>query len=161
MKGPDKVFALGEVDADFAADAGIDLGEESGGDLDEVDAPHVTCGGESRDISDEAPAERDDEGPSIEARGEHFVVEAFDGLKGLVLLPGGKGQDVNGEAGGGEAFGYGSRMKVLHRRIGDEDTLGAQTEAFQLKAGPFGGPGLDQNIVASLAQRNAYSFHGR
>ena len=54
VEAADEVFAGGEIDAGFAADGAIDLGEEGGGDLDEGDAAHVDGGEEAGDVADDA-----------------------------------------------------------------------------------------------------------
>ncbi len=61
VEGADEVFSGEEVDAGFAADGGVDLGEEGGGDLDVTDSAHVDGGEEAGDVADDAATEGDEE----------------------------------------------------------------------------------------------------
>ena len=72
MEAADEVFAGGEVDAGLAADGGVDLGEESGGDLDVADAAHVDGGEEAGDVADDAAAEGEEERVAV-GSGEWLV----------------------------------------------------------------------------------------
>ena len=67
VEAADEVFACGEVDAGFAADGGVDLGEERGRNLDVVDAAHVDSGEEPSKVANNAAAESDEEGGAVGA----------------------------------------------------------------------------------------------
>ena len=57
VEAADEVFSGEEIDAGFAADGGVDLGEEGGGDLDVADAAHVDGCEEAGDVADDASTE--------------------------------------------------------------------------------------------------------
>lgn len=79
VKGADEIFAFGEIDAGFAADGAIDLGEKSGGDMDESDAAEVSGGDEAGDIADNATAEGDEERVAVGAGANEAAGDGFDG----------------------------------------------------------------------------------
>ena len=66
MEGADQVLAMPRVDAGFAADGGVDLGEQRRGDLHQAHAAFQDAGGESGEVADDAAAERDDNVAAIE-----------------------------------------------------------------------------------------------
>ncbi len=59
MKGAEQIFSRHQIDAGFAADRSIDLGQHGGWDLDYVDAAHIDGGEESGYVADYAAAESD------------------------------------------------------------------------------------------------------
>ena len=77
VEGTKKVFAALEVDAGFAADGGVHLSEESGGDLNDGDAAHEDGGEKAADVSADAAAEGDDNARTVCATGEHLVGEGL------------------------------------------------------------------------------------
>ena len=66
VEGADEVFAGGVIDADLAADGGIDGGEEGGGALDEGGAAEKGGGDEAGKVADDAAAEGDDGGGAFD-----------------------------------------------------------------------------------------------
>src|SRR5271169_530599 len=68
MKGADEVLAVARIDSRLPADAGIDLGEKRGRDLDQAHAPAQARGAESSEVADHAAAERNDDVPPLDAR---------------------------------------------------------------------------------------------
>jgi len=58
MERAEQVLALRRVDAGLAADGGIDLGQERGGDLYEANATARDGGGKPREIADDTAPER-------------------------------------------------------------------------------------------------------
>ena len=106
MEASDEILAGGEIGAGFAADRGVDLGEQGGGDLNVVDAAHVDGGEEAGEVADDAAAESDEDGGAVGARFSQFRGEAFDLREALEALAGGQEEDgglpVFGE--GGEEF---------------------------------------------------------
>ena len=77
VEGTEEVFAALEVDAGFAADGGVHLSEESGGDLNDGDAAHEDGGEKAADVSADAAAEGDDNARTVCATGEHLVGEGL------------------------------------------------------------------------------------
>ena len=84
----DQVLGLGMVDGGLAADRGVDLGQDGGGQRDEVEAAHVGGGHEPRQVADRAPAEPEHRRAAVEAGGEQAVPAVLgdgQGLGGLAL----------------------------------------------------------------------------
>ena len=106
VEGADEVFAGGQVDGDFAADAAVDLGEQGGGDLDEGDAAGVGGGDEADEVADTPSTEGDEGFAAFGALGGEPVVDAGGDLKGLAFLAGTDRVCVHAQAGGGEGVGY-------------------------------------------------------
>ena len=88
VEGADEVFAGGQINSDFAADAAVDLGEQGGGDLDEGDAAGVGGGDEADEVADTASAEGDEGFAAFGAPGGEPVVDAAGDLKGFAFLAG-------------------------------------------------------------------------
>jgi hypothetical protein len=70
MKGADQVLAARGVDACFATNARIDLGQQGGGELYEGQAAQCRGGGEAREVADDTAAQRDDGGVPV-----HFLLQ--------------------------------------------------------------------------------------
>lgn len=51
VEGADEVFALGDIDADFATDGGVDHSEEGGWALDKGDTAQVGGGGHADGVA--------------------------------------------------------------------------------------------------------------
>ena len=76
MEAADEVFAFGKIDAGFAADGGIDLGEECGGHLNVVDSAHEDRGEESANVAHDAAAKGDQQRAAIAAGRDHLAQQA-------------------------------------------------------------------------------------
>ncbi|OIQ07760.1 hypothetical protein MOOR_26500 [Moorella thermoacetica] len=74
------------VDGHLAADAGIHLGQEGGGHLDERNPPQPGGGYKPGDIAHHSAAQGDDGGPALDPGGQGGVVEASCHLKGFGLF---------------------------------------------------------------------------
>ena len=68
MKGAEQVLAMRRVDAGLAADRGIDLRQQRGRHLHEIDAAADDRCGKAGEIADHAAAERDDEIVALDLR---------------------------------------------------------------------------------------------
>ena len=95
VKGADQVLAGGMVHAGLAADRGVDLREQRGRQLDEIDTALVAGGGEPGHVADHAPAERGDARVAVEARLDHGVEDAGHGSERLVRLSIGKSERLH------------------------------------------------------------------
>ena len=82
----DEVLAQARVDAGLAAHRTVDLREQRGGYLRELDAAQNQRGRDSREIADNAAAERDDGGRALHARGEQRLDQAAERLPRLACL---------------------------------------------------------------------------
>ena len=61
MEGSNQVFAAQQIDAGFAADGGVHLREQGGGNLDDRDAAHEDGGQKAADVAADTAAEGDDD----------------------------------------------------------------------------------------------------
>ena len=86
VEGADHVLAEGVIDAGLAADGGIDLGQQGGGDLDEGDAALVAGGGKAGHVAHHATAQGDEGAIPAEAVTQQAVEDAVPDLQGFVLL---------------------------------------------------------------------------
>ena len=94
VEAADEVFSGDEVDAGFAADGGVDLGEEGGGDLHVADAAHVDGGEEAGDVADDSATEGEEERVAVGSGGGELLGEGFDAADALVAIRrwGGRGR---------------------------------------------------------------------
>ena len=83
----DEVF-LGArvVDGGFAADRGIHLGEQRGGDLDEIDPPHERCRGEAREVAHGATSHGHHRRGAVAARLQEVIPDLAKDVERLGLL---------------------------------------------------------------------------
>ena len=88
MEAADEVFAGGQVDSGFAADGGINLREQRGGDLDVGDSPHVDGGQEAARVADDSSSESDEQRRSVRTCRGKLGCQAFDADQPLVPLAG-------------------------------------------------------------------------
>ena len=93
VEAADEIFSGGEVDAGLAADGGVDLSEEGGGDLHVADAAHVDGGEEAGDVADDSAAEGDEEGVAVGSGEGELLGEGFDAGEALVALAAGEEED--------------------------------------------------------------------
>ena len=89
VKRADQIFSMRRVDAGLAADGGIDLRQQRGRHLHEIDAAAQDRGGKARKVADHAAAERDHEVVALDFCGDQFlgdVFEAFIAFRDLALV---------------------------------------------------------------------------
>jgi len=75
MKGADEVLAEGVIDPGLAADAAVDLGEQSRGNLDKTDAAQKGRSDESGEIADHATSEGEDDRRAVETTRDKLAPE--------------------------------------------------------------------------------------
>ena len=85
-----------EIDAGLAADGGVDLREERGGDLHVADAAHVDGGEEAGDVAEDAATEGEEERVAVGSGGGELLGERFDAAQALVRFA--AGEEENGGA---------------------------------------------------------------
>ena len=86
MEGTDQILATRGVNRRLAADRGIDLGQQGGRDLDEVDATHIERSRQPGQIADNPATEREDQIPPVESEGQQPVdhpLQLGEGFGGL------------------------------------------------------------------------------
>ena len=87
------------IDAGLAADGGIDLGQQGGGDLDEGDAALVAGGGKAGHVADHAAAQGDQGAVPTEAAPQEAVEDAVQTSRVLNRSPSGRTAVWTGEPG--------------------------------------------------------------
>src|SRR5262249_29525626 len=83
----DQVLASRVVDARLAADSGIYLRQQRGGEVDNRQATQQRGRGEAAEVTDDAAAERDQRRPALDPRFEQPIPGGAQGRQALVLLP--------------------------------------------------------------------------
>ena len=78
MEGADQILAVLRIDAGLAADRGIDLRQQRGRHLDEIEAAPHARRREAREIADHAAAERDDEIVALDPRRDQRLADVFE-----------------------------------------------------------------------------------
>jgi hypothetical protein len=89
MKGPQEVFAFGQVDGGFAADARVHHGQQGGGHLHQGQPPHVNRGHKAGDIPHHPAPQGDERGAPVGPLGQELPGQALDHGPALGALPGG------------------------------------------------------------------------
>ncbi len=118
-----EVFACEEVDAGFAADGGVDLGEEGGGELNVANAAHVDGGEEAGDVAEDAATQSQENRSAVGAGLRELFEEALDGGEAFVLLAGGDEEDGGGVL-GGERLEDGGGVELPDFGGGDDEEAG-------------------------------------
>ncbi len=85
MEGAEQVLALRRVDAGLAADRGIDLRQQRGRHLHEIDAAAHDRRRKAGEIADHAAAQRDHEIVALDLRGDQRLADLFEA--GIALGP--------------------------------------------------------------------------
>ena len=158
MKGADEIFAMSGIDPGLAADRGIDLRQQAGGDLDKARAAPQACGDESGEIADDAAAQRQHDIAPFDLGGERLIThpaEGREGFRGLARL--------DDDAGGtNPAFleALLQRREIVARDIGvgDNGASGAGGDPGDMTPGQFEQAGADDNVVGALAEGDADGF---
>ena len=75
MEGAEQILALRRIDPGLAADGGIDLRQQRGRHLHEIDAAAQDRGGKAGEIADHAAAERDDEIVALDFRRDQRLAD--------------------------------------------------------------------------------------
>ena len=73
VKRPDQVLSLWKIDPCFAANATIDLGHQTGWHLDETNSSHKGGCSKSCQISNDSPAQSDDDTGTICPKLNHLL----------------------------------------------------------------------------------------
>jgi hypothetical protein len=89
MEGAEQVLALRRIDPGLAADGGIDLGQQRGRHLDEIDAAAQDRSGKAGEIADHPAPERDDKIVALDLGRDQRFGDPFEtgiGLGALAFL---------------------------------------------------------------------------
>ena len=131
MKGTHQVLPGRQVDRDLAADAAVDLREQGGGHLDEIQSPQIGCGHETGQIADDPAPERQHDISPVERGCHRALVEPTGLIQGFVLLAV-RDQGLTGlESRPGQAGQHRLQVPSGHRRVGDDQDVSAPAELGQ------------------------------
>src|SRR5262249_60029720 len=86
MERADEVLALAGIDCGLAADRGVDLCKQRGGDLHIVEAAADNRGGKASEIADDAAAERYHDVGALDARGNQRFADSLEHREALRTL---------------------------------------------------------------------------
>ena len=161
VEGADEVFTSEEVDAGLAADGGVYLREQGGGELDVTDTAHVNGGEEAGDVADDSATEGEEEGVAVGSGEGELLGEGLDGSHAFVGLAGGVEEDYGlaGAFGGeGGEDGLGPQLPDLGRGD-DEGAVGlGGVELFEAGGEGAEEAGADGDIVGC---RGRFDGNGR
>jgi hypothetical protein len=152
VEGAEQVLAVPRVDAGFAADGTIDLGEKGGRDMDEVKAAQQDGGGEPGDVTDDAPAQRDQGRGAFDAGVEQTIGQVFQVCQVLGVFAGREHDAVVGDSRLSEAVLKGWQPVLSHVLIGDNGDPGLCREGADVVPGRRHKVFADQNIVTAQTQ---------
>ena len=144
-EGTHDVFHPIQIDAGLAADGGVHLRQQSGGDVVKIHPPHKAGGGKPCQIAHHTAAHGGNAVLAGKAPLQHHPAQLGDGFHGLGLLTGVHRDDHR-------AFALSSQLFHIlpgHALVGDDAYLTVQVEQppSLLQTAP-----LNQNIIAALAQ---------
>ncbi len=150
----DQVLAVRRVDARLAADAGIDLRQEGGGNLNEAHAAAQRGGAEAGQVADHPAAERDDDVPPFDARLDQRVGDAGELLIGFGRLARRAYDRGRAEARRGEALRQPVEVERRDMRVGDDRAFGPRGNARDLGSGLVDHARADEDRIGARAERN-------
>lgn len=120
VEAADEVLAHLEVGAGLAADGGVDLGEQRGGELHITDAAHVDGGEEAGEVAEDAAAEGEQDGVAIGTGEGQLVGKGLDAGEALVGFAGPE-KEHGGASVGVEGLEDGLRPEAPDRGRGDQE----------------------------------------
>ena len=123
VERPDHVLAGGTIDAGLSADRRIDLRQQRRRHLDERDSPLVRGRRETRDVADDAAAQRDDRRLAVESRLEQSIENRRPRIDGLVLLSVRNGDDRRVRARFFERIAHPAKKQWGNCLVGDDGKL--------------------------------------
>ena len=152
VKGADQVLGRRVVDGGLAAAGGVDLGQDGGGELHEVDAPHVGGGGEARHVPDGAAAQGDHRRRPVEPRLEEGVPAALGHGQPLGRLAIGDLDDDHLEPALAQVVGHGLAVQANDLRRAHEGHAPADAQFAQVFGHAPERPALHDDRVGLRAE---------
>ena len=159
-EAPGQVLSGSQVDSYLSAYGGIHLGQEGGGDLNEIHAPEDGGGGEARQVPHHAAAQGNDGVGAGEAEVHHGLPQGDQVGGALGPLPGGACKQARIEAGGLQTILHPGPVEGLHIGIGnDGDPLGSGADLSDLLSHLVQQAGGDLNVIGAGTQVHMEGFH--
>ena len=158
VEGADKVFPRRRVDRGLAADRAVDLSQQRGRDLHEIDPAQQRRGGKPGDVADHATAQRDQHRAPLDADGEHVVDQLPE--MGQILCAFARREHDRVVRDAVLVKAPAQRREVMTRDllVGDNDRLPSPQQRQHRRAGALDQAGANENVVASLRERDAQAL---
>src|SRR5262249_1159138 len=154
MERADEVLAVAGIDRGLAADRGIDLRQQRGGNLNIVETTADNRGGKAGEIADDTAAERHHHIGALDARGNQRFADSLEHRETFRSLARWHRHRRGADAGGTKCSLRRGKMVPCDRFVGDDRGLGAapQRSNFFAQQGQLTTP--DDDVVAALAERD-------
>ncbi len=154
MERADEILAVHGIDCGLAADGGVDLGKQAGGNLHIVEtAPHEG-GGKTGEIADDPAAERHHDIGALDARGNERFANPLEHGEALRTLARRDRHRACANPGSGKgSLGRGEVVACDHF-VADDRRLGPRPQRGDFFAQQCQLPAADDDVVAALAQRD-------
>ena len=158
MTGADQVLALAGVDPGLAADRAVDLSQQGGGDLDEVEAAQRDCRGQSGQVADDPAAQRHQQGPAVDPGVEQVTGQPLEMGEVLGRLAGRQHDLAVAEARLVEGGEQRLEMQAGDGLVGHHDQPPVRQDLLDLRAGLGDQSRTDPDRVGTLAQGYGQAF---
>ena len=159
IKRADQVFSEAMIDRHLAANAGIDLRQEARRHLHERHAAHIRCGNESREVADDAAAQRDNRRFPVKPLLDGFRIDMLRFRQRLRAFPRRNEMDRRLFPHAPENLRNLFRVELAHVRIGKDQRPGGKIRALK-KGSEFRFQTVpNQDIVTVFRQIDAHLTH--
>ena len=156
----DHVLRARQIDADLAADAAVDLGQQRRGDLEEADAPGVGGRDEPGQIADHAAADGDDDRLAVGAEFEEPFPESGGHLDRLARFARLDGHEIDRKPLARQALGDADGVGFLDVGVGDDHGVRDLAQRGERRADVGEIVRADLDVVASLGEIDADGVGG-
>ena len=161
MERAEQVLALRRVDAGLAADGGIDLRQQRGRHLHEIDAAAQDRRRKAGEIADHAAAERNHQIVALDLGRDQRLGDLFEagiGLRPLAFLD----DDSRGRnAGLGQRRSVGFQPVLCHGAVGDDGGAHAGPQRGDARAQRLQHVAADDDVIGAIAERDVDGDIGR
>src|SRR6185437_9328285 len=151
VEQPDQVLALPRVDGGLAPHRGVDLGEQGGGDLREVDAPLEHARRETGEIADHPAAQRHDQPAAFDTHFEQSAGEVFQPREAFGAFARREHDGAGIEIGRLERIQHALQMKIGDVLVGDDGHKPARKRRDE-RAHLRKQPAADMDVVTAVVQ---------
>ena len=158
VEAADQVLAPAGVDAGLAADGAVDLRQQGGRDLHEVDAAQHDRGREPREVADYAAAQRHQRRAALDARRQQLVDHLFQLFEALGLLARRQDDGVAVDTRRGKGARQARQVQLGHRAVGQHHGARLPEHGLQVPAGVREQAAADQDVVAARAKLEAQTI---
>ena len=162
VEGSGQIFPRFQVNGHLAAHRRIHLGQQSGGDLDQVHPPQDGGCGKARQVPHHAAAQGHHSIGTGQAKGLEPLPEPGQLPGVLAVLPGGDGKQPGLEPGGSQALEQGLSIEGDHIAVADHRQLGRSGQRRPAALPRLGQQApFDEDVVFPARQGHRECFHKR